>query len=230
MISFFDFRWIHWSLIWVSFFVWSHVLPSSSSATNEGNQPANVRVENIVQSTFNWIPTWRSENDCGPLALYLLMRLNHIDVDVDTVKSKIPIDPKFGCSLADLDRAASQLNFPLQSLYVDPMELKLLKPPFIYHGRVGEDHKSGHFNVILQYNAATKKFKLINQEGESIDERDEKEILHSATGYVLIKRESYLFLSGIVFLIGLAIFWLLFLSTCLLHGTEKVPGTVSWWR
>src|ERR1700676_2769191 len=64
------------------------------------NEPAKANVS--VPTEWRFEPPWQGKGDCGPLSLYVLLRLEDQPVTYDQVKAALPHDPERGCSLADV--------------------------------------------------------------------------------------------------------------------------------
>lgn len=105
--------------------------------------------ENHGSRTFLWKPTWRERGDCGPVALFVLLKLEDREVTLPWVKQHVSIDAVHGCSLASLSEASEELGFPLDVRYVNPAKITEVPRPFILHGISEMKGNIGHFVVVV---------------------------------------------------------------------------------
>jgi hypothetical protein len=144
-----------------------------------------------VPDPFKFEPEWREKGDCGPMALYFLMRLNNRQVTIAEVKKATPFDPEVGCSLADLVRAGDLLGFPAEIRFVRPSDLNKLPFPYIVHTEGSLQRRTGHFDVIVSYSSEERKYEVLNVSFERVDRVPEESILRIYTGYVLLPKRPF---------------------------------------
>jgi hypothetical protein len=164
-----------------------HGLVSGQSTTRDVSVKGSEPTLNLPDN-LKFEPPWRDKGDCGPLALYLLMRLHDRPVTIDEVKRVVPYDPDRGCSLADLDRGAEALSFPVETRFVNPRDLNKLPFPFILHTAGSLERGTGHFHVIVSYDAQERKYRVIDISVGTVGKMPEEGILNDFAGYVLLSR------------------------------------------
>src|ERR1700722_4919154 len=128
-------------------------IASAEAAGEPGASHRDQMVMKTLPLDFRREPSWREPGDCGPVALYLLMRLSGRDVSLDEVKRAVPWDSKRGCSLADLVRGAQRLGYAAEVRFVSPEKLQQLRYPVIAHGYGTLESGTGHFTLIVNYSA-----------------------------------------------------------------------------
>ncbi len=143
---------------------------------------------NAPGDTWNWMPKWRDPADCGPNALYVLMKLEGRNVTLEEVKKLVPLDPEKGCSMDALIRASEQLGFPVEARFVKPGELSKLPRPFIFHGITSQEKKLGHFVVAVDFDAKKKNYALIDPIRETYGWNPEGSVFYGYSGYVLVPK------------------------------------------
>jgi hypothetical protein len=168
-------------------------------------------VRSITEETWNWMPKWRDQADCGPNALYVLMKLEGYNVTLDQVKKLIPLDPVKGCSLESLILASEKLDFPIDARFVKPSDLSKVPRPFILHGITSQEKNLGHFLVVADFDKKKKNFALIDPIRETYGWNPETSVFHSYSGYILIPRYSNVWkwnvISGVTLILcGIGIF------------------------
>lgn len=146
---------------------------------------ANANSAVQVPEDMRWEPRWRDKGDCGPISLYILMRLMGETVSVEDLKAVIPFDPDVGCSLADVARGADALGFETEIRFVPRQDLTALTGPFIYHSEGSLTKGTGHFGVIAGYLAERNRFVTIDTEFESFGLVPEENVYDQYSGYVL---------------------------------------------
>jgi hypothetical protein len=164
--------------------------PFANSQTNS-NSPLAKTPETpilLLPDNFKFEPAWRDKGDCGPLALYLLMRLHGCHVTIGDVKKLTPFDPDRGCSLADLESAAERLGFPVETRFVNPRDLDKLPLPLIVHTEGSLERQMGHFDVIVAYYPEDRKYSIIDSTFGTVHKVHQEAILKNYTGYVLLTR------------------------------------------
>jgi hypothetical protein len=168
-------------------------------------------VQSITEKTWNWMPEWRDQADCGPNALYVLMKLERYNVTLDQVKKLIPLDPIKGCSMESLILASEKLGFPIDARFVKPNDLSKVPRPFILHGITSQEKNLGHFLVVADFDKKKKNFALIDPIRETYGWNPETSVLRGYSGYILIPRYSNVWkwnvISGVTLMLcGIGIF------------------------
>jgi ABC-type bacteriocin/lantibiotic exporter with double-glycine peptidase domain len=134
-------------------------------------------------------PPWREQGDCGPLSLYVLMRIQDREVSLqEDVKKLLPHDPDVGCSLADMARAADALDFPVEVRFVNPRDLPKLQPPFIVHVAGSLERGTGHFLVVIGYSPELRQYSAIDTTYGGLRAQTEESLLFGFTGYALVPK------------------------------------------
>lgn len=135
---------------------------------------------------FSWAPWWRERGDCGPLSLFVLLKLQGKRVTVDDVKRLTPLSPEQGCSLADLHRASNKLGMGTEVRFVNPRDLGTVPRPFIVHGVSSIKQNLGHFAVVVDHDAKKGQYALIDPVFERCAWYPEASLLSGYSGYVLV--------------------------------------------
>lgn len=156
---------------------------ASDSATH-------TKVTGDVPKDMQFEPSWRQRGDCGPLSLYVLMRLQGRQVSIEEVENVLRFDREVGCSLADVGGAADALGFDREIRYVKPSELSRLSFPFILHAAGSLERGTGHFLVVVGYSAEKREYYVIDTTYETFRSQTEESVLKGFTGYVLIPKSS----------------------------------------
>lgn len=90
---------------------------------------------------------FQNDKHCGPNSLYALLRLYGVDVDHERLTDSISLDDR-GCSVGDLQKAASEIGVRLEAVRVRPEQLRQsLLPAIVHYGTSPGD--TGHFFVLL---------------------------------------------------------------------------------
>jgi hypothetical protein len=118
-------------------------------------------------------PPWRHRGDCGPLSLYVLMRLEGQPTSVEDVEKMLPFDSERGCSLADIARAADKLGFATEIRFVNPRDLPNLPFPFILHTTGSLESGVGHFLVVVDYLPEKRQYSVIDTTYETFRSQTE---------------------------------------------------------
>jgi hypothetical protein len=147
-------------------------------------------VEKVSDETWNWMPEWRDQADCGPNALYVLMKLEGYNVALKQVKELVPLDPVKGCSMESLIQASEKLGFPVEVRFVKPGDLSKVPRPFILHGITSQEKNLGHFIVVVDFDKKKKNYTLIDPIRETYTRNPESSLLYGYSGYLLIPRYS----------------------------------------
>lgn len=165
------------------------ITASFSTADDSGNDAlSEVGPRNgasPLSPDLKFEPQWRDQGDCGPLCLYLLMRLKGHTVSVQDVKESLHYDPVVGCSLADVARAAEKLGFPVEIRFVNPRELPEVGRPFIAHVGGSLERGIGHFLVIIDYSRELSQYTAIDTTYQRLRAQTEGSLLAGYSGYVL---------------------------------------------
>ncbi len=135
---------------------------------------------------WSWLPWWREKGDCGPLALFVLMKLEGKQVTVHDIKRLTPFDPEQGCSLHDLCRTSEKLGMLTEVRFVKPSDLSNLPHPFILHGVASIERNLGHFVVIVDYDPDGENYAVIDPIRESFAWSPEASVHNGYSGYVLV--------------------------------------------
>ncbi len=165
-----------------------------SSATAEGQlSPATHTVPNAesaaeVPAIMRWEPRWREQGDCGPVCLFLLMRILDKQVTLHEVKRHIPFDAKQGCSVQSIQDAAQELGLPIDVRFVNPRELGKIPCPFILHGISSIEKNRGHFILVVDYAPEEHSYRGIDIETESLAWGSEAALLNTYSGYALVPK------------------------------------------
>jgi ABC-type bacteriocin/lantibiotic exporter with double-glycine peptidase domain len=154
------------------------------------NAEESDSIQNIPDESWNWMPVWRDQADCGPNALYVLMKLEKYNVTIEHVKKLIPLDPIKGCSMESLIDASKKLGFPIEAKFVKPGNLSKIPRHFILHGITSQTKNLGHFLVIADFDKKKKHYALIDSFRETYAWNPEAFVLYGYSGYILIPRYS----------------------------------------
>jgi hypothetical protein len=174
----------------------SIALPMIAIGTDAKGQVDGSRQGNSVQASvqlpndWKFEPPWRERGDCGPLSLYVLMRLADRQVTIADVKNVVPFDPDIGCSLADLAHGADALGFPMEIRFVNPRDVPKLPSPFILHTEGSLERRTGHFLLVADYSPEKRRYHVIDTTFEILDPLPEEWVLRGFTGYVLLPKNS----------------------------------------
>lgn len=147
-----------------------------------------AEVESGDSETFDWIPEWRSSADCGPNALYSLMRLSGIAIDFQSIRGLI-VNRDNGCSLQDLSNVSRSLGLPTEVRFVKPTDFRYLKFPVILHGMKGS--KAGHFVTIVSYDSGSKSYGILDPVNDDFSHFPEDRLFLGYSGYVLIAEQGF---------------------------------------
>lgn len=137
-------------------------------------------------------PAWRRKGDCGPLSLFVLMRLNDHPVTIEEIETVVPFDEERGCTLADLARGSEQLGFATEVRFVKPQDFARLPTPFIVHTNGSLEKGIGHYAVIVDCFPSEHEFSVIDTTYELFRRQTEGSILTNYSGYVLVLKPSAL--------------------------------------
>jgi hypothetical protein len=167
-------------------------------------------------------PDWREKGDCGPVALFVLMRLSDISISLSDVKRVVPFDSQVGCSLAEIARGADALGFPCELRFVAPDDVPKLPCPFILHTAASLERQTGHFLVVTDYSPKTREYSIIDTTFEALDNLPERRALQGYTGYVMLPNRGVVGWQSVAAIVLLAGGCLIGLATFLFH---MVPRT-----
>jgi hypothetical protein len=141
-----------------------------------------------IPNDMKFEPRWRERGDCGPISLYVLMRLSDRKVSLEGVKRVLSFDPEIGCSLADVARAADALGFATELCFVNPKDLPTTSFPFILHQTGSLQRGIGHFAVVVGYSPETHLYSAIDTTYEQFHRVTEGALLSGFSGYVLVPK------------------------------------------
>lgn len=144
-----------------------------------------------VPSDWRWEPSWRTKSDCGPMSLYVLMKLLGHDASIDAVIQEVPIDETKGCALAALVEAGNRLGCAMTSRFVKPSELAALPGPFIAHCNGSQQTGVGHYLVIVAHSAETHRYLAINTDQDLCGWVPDATIQSQVSGYVVMPQDRY---------------------------------------
>jgi ABC-type bacteriocin/lantibiotic exporter with double-glycine peptidase domain len=156
--------------------------------------------------SFDYRQHWQQNLLCGPNALFLYGRLSGFDIDYDSVREKIEIDPKRGCSVADLDKAAQELGLDLRVRKVTPTFLRSTSalPMVVHTNRSNDRWNTGHFLVLVGVNEEKKTYRIIDPISEANYSIEFGQLDRAMSGYALVSPiEFELFENLILFILGL---------------------------
>ena len=152
------------------------------------NPKKEVTLPDGNNNFFQWEPTWRSPSDCGPMALYSLMKLCGHDTTLQEVSEAIELEPKVGCSMNDLLQGSKSLSFPAEARFINPNSLTAVPPPFIVHLKGSLKTGVGHFLLIVDYSDEKKQFAMIDTDRDFLGWVPKDSVLSLFSGYVLIPK------------------------------------------
>ncbi|MDR2642688.1 MAG: hypothetical protein LBC74_07830 [Planctomycetaceae bacterium] len=175
------------------------------------------------------MPKWRDQADCGPNALYVLMKLEGYNVEIEQVKKLIPLDPIKGCSMESLIRASAELGFPVEARFVKPSNLSKVSRPFILHGITSQEKNIGHFIVVVDFDKKKKNYALIDPIRETFGWNPETSVLHGYSGYVIVPKYSsnrkWNIISGVTLIVcGIGVLVLLYLKRRKVFSSRSPSG------
>jgi hypothetical protein len=130
---------------------------------------------------------------CGPNSLYILLKLEGIDVAYDDVIGAVELTES-GSNLADLRRAAARFGLACEVKYLTPQDLIQMTRPLVVHFDIpsGESPQAvNHFDVINRFYGSRKSdrmnfFEAIDSTNGDIKTFDQAFIARNFTGYCLI--------------------------------------------
>ncbi len=138
-------------------------------------------------NTFFWAESYRSSADCGPLALFALLDSMGRDADIETIKARVPCDPKLGTTLQDLCDGSAAMGIPTEVHFVVPSKLSKIPCPYILHRSSGVRDPLGHFVVIVSVDSASwKKFGVLDPVRGRFEWLTEGQVYPTFSGYVLV--------------------------------------------
>lgn len=179
---------------------------ASSLCLPQAEAEAVAGQEQQELAPFNWMPEWREWGDCGPSALFVLMKLEGRDADLWELKDEVPADPIRGSSLEALAEASEKFGFPVDVRYVNPQDIIDIPRPFILHGVTEKKEKIGHFVVVVDYDPKQNNLTLIDPVRERLTVNPLDSLLVGYSGYVLLPRKTtkqrWNELTGAVFFLG----------------------------
>jgi hypothetical protein len=144
-----------------------------------------------VPSNWRWEPSWRSPSDCGPMGLYVLLKLLDYDVSIDRVRQELPVDQDKGCTLASLTAASIRLGCPATGSFVSPDALSSIKSPYILHCNGSQISGVGHYLVIASHSAERKGFLVLNTDQHVCGWVPDDTIYSQFSGYILLPQTRF---------------------------------------
>ena len=103
-----------------------------------------------LPSAFKLERGWQDGRSCGPVALYFFLRLQGQRVQLEDVIGSITTTEK-GCSLTDLEAAATKFGVKMRAVKLTPEQLGELPTPAIIHYTTPGDRTKpvDHFDLLL---------------------------------------------------------------------------------
>ncbi len=170
---------------------------------NDGEEAAQPE----VPKDMRFEPPWRGRGDCGPISLYILMRLSGRTTSLGEVQRILPVDGEVGCSLAGIARAAESLDFATEIRFVNPQDLPRLPFPFILHSTGSLQRGIGHFVVVVGHSPEKQTYSTIDTTFHGFRPVTEEALLTGFTGYVLSPKPEVNGLSQYAVSGSLAVLW-----------------------
>lgn len=162
------------------------VVPTFAVRCEEVAAKINGVVKSSTPASMRWEPSWRDPGDCGPLSLYILMKLSGRSVSVEEIKARTPWDAKTGCSLETLLETSSQLGFPAEVRFVNPKDLAEVPRPFILYTQGSLERGVGHFAVVVEHSKSERRFATIDTTFGNVFWFKEDDLRVASSGYVLL--------------------------------------------
>lgn len=131
---------------------------------------------------------WQKDSLCGPNALFIVARLSGSRLTYQDVRNTISIDPNRGCSVADLDSAARQLNIDYRARKITPSELKAgVDLPIVIH-TINDSSKwnTGHFLVLVGISEKDKAYRIVDPVTEVESSFDYASMERAMSGLALV--------------------------------------------
>lgn len=153
-------------------------------------QPASRPIEDppVMPKLPNYLRMegrWQAGPKCGPVALFFLLRLHGINVELDTLLQEVPITEK-GCSLADLQTAAARHGLATRMVKTSPEEHPALPAPHVIHWIVqGSTESADHFDVVIR-NLENGGCEIIDTTNCSDQEVSPSNMSQRMSGYALV--------------------------------------------
>jgi hypothetical protein len=169
---------------------WAFGADAASVMFQSGGRPA-IRCDAPVRdepsdNDLLWKPPWREKGDCGPLALFVLLKLQEVPASVYTVKKLTPVDPQRGCSFVDLKETAERMGLQTEIRFVTPKRLSDLFRPFILHGVTSIEKNYGHYVVVVAHDGERKMYGAMDPVRERFGWYPEASLHYGYSGYVLV--------------------------------------------
>lgn len=157
-----------------------------TDTAGDGCPVGDTRHPHHAKNAWFWLPEWRRKGDCGPVTLYLLMKVEGKAVSLDQVQQLVSLDPDRGSSIQGLAEAAEQLGFPVEVRFINPTKLTEIPRPFVFHGISSIKKSTGHYVLAVGYDEKEDVFYLIDpiREVSSTNPRDS--VVRGFSGYVLM--------------------------------------------
>ena len=167
------------------------VYSQSLKASLKDNKEHVALSSDNLPHDMKWEPRWRDKGDCGPLSVYILMKLLGHEVSVQSVKEVIPFTSEQGCSLEVLSKGCQQLDFPARIKFVAPGDLANVPFPYILHRHISSEKKTGHFLVVTSYSSSKRQFSAINTNTERSEWYPKDRIFKKYSGYLLVPNRGF---------------------------------------
>ena len=131
---------------------------------------------------------WRVENRCAANSLYLLLRMNHKEVDYAEVESHVPVTAR-GANLADMRRGAERYGLAADVVKATPEYLKRCPLPAVAHVEPENGGGTrGHYVVVTA--AGSENVELIDGTTAMADVVPWAKFGKQWSGYLLVTRTS----------------------------------------
>lgn len=130
---------------------------------------------------------WQRGPNCGPAAVFFLLRLLEYDVSLEEVLASSPVERE-GCSFSDLQDLAKRFGLETTTvLKVAPSDLGSLPLPFIIHFDVQDRRRdtTGHFDVVTRVNPG-KRIDVIDTTNCVKKQVAYRAVASQYSGYVLV--------------------------------------------
>jgi hypothetical protein len=186
----------HATSVWFQCLALAVMMAASSSGSCQAISPRLIpsnRSKPSLPAHLRFEPAWRESGDCGPMSLYVLMRLLDRKVSIAAVKNAVPIDSEIGCSLADVARGAEALGLETDIRFVKPDDVPRLDYPCILHTTGSLQKGTGHFFVVAGYDPQKREYSVVDIDVERALPTSEEALLNGFSGYVLMPKVNSMF-------------------------------------
>ena len=156
--------------------------------------------------------------DCGPLALYTILRLEGRDADLDRIESLLPMPRAAGSTLKELQVASRVCGLSLFGARLDDGSLSLDRPAIVYLQR----RPHGHFIVVRPLGRSGSRVQVFDPAGpprvlDAADLADRSDW----TGLALLPERSTRFIGAAIGTLVGAAFFLVALDHCRRHWLRR---------